>query len=329
MDSVRSLPSWPPFAAGSPFHRRVIASRGHGSPGLAAGNARPAFSAGRISIAASSSSLFRRASRGTASVDPKVSENEAECIIRGSSTSSRRFKWSKDRTKFLTNYLMQRASDAKGKDALFREDTLREAAEAVSQWFHRECSVADVLRRLTALRDKWRRIQNMKALGSASWDHVTRTINMPEADCKQYSVDHPKDSGMLNRPIEDYDELSFIFSDEGDPSPDGIHLLKKGQNAHSDDSKISEDPMEQKIASEDIRYLVLKIGELIDAIKSLQPRDFADDLWKAVTACGYNDRMSITAFEYLLKNEVEGKIFMVRSPELRKEWLAKFFSSLL
>ena len=140
--------------------------------------------------------------------------------------------------------------------------------------------------------------------------------------------DHPKDSGMLNRPIEDYDELSFIFSDEYDPSADGIQL-KKVQNAHSDESRISEDPGEQSIAGEDIRYLVLKIGELIDAIKSLKPRDFADDLWKAVTACGYNDRMSITAFEYFLKNEVEGKIFLVRSPDLRKEWLAKFFSSLL
>ena len=102
-----------------------------------------------------------------------------------------------------------------------------------------------------------------------------------------------------------------------------------GQNAHSDDSKISEDPMEQKIANEDIHYLVLKIGELIDAVKSLKPRDFAEDLWKAVTACSNNERMSITAFEYFLKNEVEGEIFLVRSPDLCKEWLAKFFSSLL
>ena len=140
--------------------------------------------------------------------------------------------------------------------------------------------------------------------------------------------DHPKDSGMLNRPIEDYDELSFIFSDEYDPSADGIQL-KKVQNAHSDYSRISEYPAERRIAGEDIRYLVLKIGKLIDAIKSLKPRDVADDSWKAVTACGYNDRMSITAFEYFLKNEVEGKIFLVCSPDLHKEWLAKFFSNLL
>ncbi|CAL4972758.1 unnamed protein product [Urochloa decumbens] len=330
MDSIRSLPSWSwPFAAGFPFHRRLIASRGrgHSGPGLA-GNARPPFSAGRISTTASSPPLFRRGSKRTESVDPKVIENEAECITSGSPDSSRRFKWTKDRTKFLTNYLVHQASDAKGKDALFREDALQEAAEAVCQRFQRKCSVADVQRRLVALREKWQRIEKMKALGSVSWDHATRTISMREEDYQQYGMDHHKDSGMLNRPIEDYDELSFIFSDEYDPSADGIQL-KKGQNAHSDNSKISEDPVEQNIASEDIRYLVLKIGELIDAIKSLKPRDFADDLWKAVTACGYNDRMSITAFEYFLKNEVEGKIFLVRSPDLRKEWLAKFFSSLM
>ena len=105
--------------------------------------------------------------------------------------------------------------------------------------------------------------------------------------------------------------------------------MKKVQNAHSDYSRISEYPAERRIAGEDIRCLVLKIGKLIDAIKSLKPRDVADDSWKAVTACGYNDRMSITAFEYFLKNEVEGKIFLVCSPDLHKEWLAKFFSNLL
>jgi len=88
--------------------------------------------------------------------------------------------------------------------------------------------------------------------------------------------DHSKDSGLLNRPIQDYDELSFIFGDEYDPSAAEIQL-ERDQNTHSDDSKISEDPMEQKIANEDIRYLVLKIGELIDAVKSLKPRDFAED----------------------------------------------------
>ena len=85
-----------------------------------------------------------------------------------------------------------------------------------------------------------------------------------------------KDPELLNRPIQDYDELSFIFGDEYDPSAAEIQL-ERDQNTHSDDSKISEDPMEQKIANEDIRYLVLKIGELIDAVKSLKPRDFAED----------------------------------------------------
>ena len=86
MDSILNHPS-SPSAAGFPFHRRLIgallplpprclrlqrrvsdfwpgrfaptASRGGGAPGLA-GNARPPFSARRISIASSSPSLFRR-----------------------------------------------------------------------------------------------------------------------------------------------------------------------------------------------------------------------------------------------------------------------------
>ncbi|WVZ67897.1 hypothetical protein U9M48_016914 [Paspalum notatum var. saurae] len=326
LGSIRNLPS-SPFAAGFPFQRRLNASRSRGAPGLA-GSARLEFSTGRSSIAASSPALFKTGSKRTEPVDPNVFGNEAGGMTRGNQTSSSRFMWSKRRTKFLISYLMQKASDAEGKDALFREDTLREVAEAVSQRFQRECGVADVQRRLTALREKWRRIETIKAFGSASWDHATRTISMRGQDYLQYATDRRTDSGLLNRPIEDYDELFFIFSGEYDPSAAEVQLSRT-QDTRSDCSKISEDPMEQKIASDDIHYLVLKIGELIDAVKSLKPRDFAEDLWKAVTDCSYNERMSITAFEYFLKNEVEGKIFLVRSPDLRKEWLAKFFSSLL
>nr|CAD1838915.1 unnamed protein product [Ananas comosus var. bracteatus] len=63
--------------------------------------------------------------------------------------------------------------------------------------------------------------------------------------------------------------------------------------------------------------------------KDLKPRDFGEELWNAISACDYNERFSVVAFEYFLKNEIEGKVFLVRHPEMRKEWLAKFFSSLL
>ncbi|TVU36233.1 hypothetical protein EJB05_18170 [Eragrostis curvula] len=311
MASIRSLLS-SPFAAGFPSHRRLTVSRGRGAPGIG-GNARPVFSAGRGSIAVASLPRFRTDSKGSGPVEPNLNEDETKVSVRSSQTSSKRFKWSKERTNFLTRYLMQQASDAKGKDAVFREDALLEAAEAVSQRFQRDCSVADVQRRLATLREKWRSIERIKGHASASWNHATRTV-------------HPTDSGFINRPIAGYDELAFLLSNE--KSPDHTQA-EKDQTAHFVNNQISEDPMEQKINNEDIRYLVLKIGELIDALKDLKPRDFANELWKAVTACGYNERMAITAFEYFLKNEVEGKIFLVRSPDLRKEWLAKFFSSLM
>ncbi|XP_038990360.1 L10-interacting MYB domain-containing protein-like isoform X1 [Phoenix dactylifera] len=85
----------------------------------------------------------------------------------------------------------------------------------------------------------------------------------------------------------------------------------------------------QQAANVDIQSLVMKIGELIDVIKTLKPRNYSEDIWEAIKACGYNERLSVTALEYLLKNEIEGKIFLVRSPESRKEWLSKFFSSFL
>lgn len=85
----------------------------------------------------------------------------------------------------------------------------------------------------------------------------------------------------------------------------------------------------QEAADVVIQSLVMKIAELIDAIKTLKPRNYSEEIWEAIKACDYNERLSVTALEYLLKNEIEGKIFLVRSSESRKEWLSKFFSSFL
>jgi hypothetical protein len=47
------------------------------------------------------------------------------------------------------------------------------------------------------------------------------------------------DSGFINRPIEGYDELAFIFSGEKYPSNT---LAEKGQTIHSVGNQMSEDP---------------------------------------------------------------------------------------
>jgi hypothetical protein len=49
----------------------------------------------------------------------------------------------------------------------------------------------------------------------------------------------------MNRPIEDHDELAFIFSDEK-------YSGNKNQNTHSVDNQMSQDPMEQQIKNDNI-----------------------------------------------------------------------------
>ncbi|KAK3162690.1 hypothetical protein QOZ80_1BG0092530 [Eleusine coracana subsp. coracana] len=320
MDSICSLSS-STLAAVFPSRGRLADARGHGAPGVGC-NARPVCSTRRSSIPAAYLPRFTtKYHKRPGPMEAKLIKNKTEVTVSSNKNSSRKFRWTKERTNFLTRYMTQQASNAKLKGAMFSEDVLSKAADAVSQRFQRECGVADVQRRLTSLREKWRKIERMKSHGPASWNHATRTISMNGDDYQQYAMVHPMDSGLINRPIQGYCELAFMFGDEEYP---GNTQAENDQNTHS----VKEDSIGQKINNEDICYLVLKIGELIDTLKDLKPRDFADDLWKA-TACGYNERMAITAFEYFLKNEVEGKIFLVRSPELRKEWLAKFFSSFL
>ncbi|KAK3166191.1 hypothetical protein QOZ80_1AG0042590 [Eleusine coracana subsp. coracana] len=280
MASIRSLSS-STLAAVFPSRVRLADARSDGAPGVGC-NARPVCSIRRSSIPAAYLPRFTtKYHKRPGPVEAKLIKNKTEVTVSGNKNSSRQFRWTKERTNFLTRYMTQQASDAKLKDAMFREDVLLKVADAVSQRFQRECGVADVQRRLTSLREKWRKIERMKSHGSASWNHATRTISMNEDDYQRYAMVHPMDSGFINRPIEGYNELAFMFSDEKYP---GNTQAENDQNTHS----VNEDPMGEKINNEDIRYLVLKIGELIDALKDLKPRDFAEDLWKAVTACGDN-----------------------------------------
>jgi len=43
--------------------------------------------------------------------------------------------------------------------------------------------------------------------------------------------DHSKDSGLLNRPIQDYDEPYFVFGNEYDPSAAGFQFEKGPKRA--------------------------------------------------------------------------------------------------
>lgn len=154
---------------------------------------------------------------------------------------------------------------------------------------------------------------------------------------------HPKDATLLNRPIKNYNELAILFTD--DINTEEIGTKEETVGGHCERQPPTSTPGSSSAPSSrgrssrftrleeanvvDIKNLVVKIGELIDAIKDLKSRDFSEELWNAISACDYNERMSVVAFEYFLKNEIEGRVFLVRHPEMRREWLAKFFSSLL
>jgi hypothetical protein len=64
-----------------------------------------------------------------------------------------------------------------------KEDTLRKVAEAVPQQFQPESCVADVQRRLTALREKWRRVERIKSLGLSIRDEDYQQCAMVMTKC--------------------------------------------------------------------------------------------------------------------------------------------------
>nr|CAD1838945.1 unnamed protein product [Ananas comosus var. bracteatus] len=263
--------------------------------------------------------------------------------IASQEATSTKFRWSGNMSKFLIDFLVKQEIIGAGVEKPFDKSTLLAAAKAVSEKFRTSCDVAKVENRLKSFKTKWTKVEKLKHLNGASWDPITKIISLRGDHYRDYVKVHPKDATLLNRPIKNYNELAILFTD--DINTEEIGTKEETVGGHCERQPPTSTPGSSSTPSSrgrssrftrleeanvvDIKNLVVKIGELIDAIKDLKSRDFSEELWNAISACDYNERMSVVAFEYFLKNEIEGRVFLVRRPEMRKEWLAKFFSSLL
>lgn len=122
--------------------------------------------------------------------------------------------------------------------------------------------------------------------------------------------------------------LEDLYSEESEHiSPTTPSQGRKRQNPNRPVTKSSigttSKAKKQKHSDSEFLLLVEKIGELADSMKDAKIMH-EKEIWSSIKSCNIPEHVGIAAYEYFLRNEIAGKLFLVRSPEMRVEWLTQF-----
>lgn len=111
--------------------------------------------------------------------DPQTGHDEtAPPSIDFQEATSTKFRWSRNMSKFLIDFLVKQEIIGVGVEKLFDKSTLLAAAKAVSEKFRTSCDVAKVENRLKSFKTKWTKVEKLKRLNGASWDPTTKIISL-------------------------------------------------------------------------------------------------------------------------------------------------------
>ncbi|KAL6607059.1 hypothetical protein ACP70R_042712 [Stipagrostis hirtigluma subsp. patula] len=96
-------------------------------------------------------------------------------------------------------------------DKGFKEVHHNTVAKDVSDFTLLEVSGTQVYNHLRKWRSRWVKIYRLKEISGALWDENNYMIVLEPEHLKSYTKDHPKDSDMLNVPLENYVQMQIIF----------------------------------------------------------------------------------------------------------------------
>ncbi|KAF5199300.1 hypothetical protein FRX31_011113 [Thalictrum thalictroides] len=148
--------------------------------------------------------------------------------------------------------------------------------------------------------------------------------------------ENPWAKELLNVPIEQYEELRLVCGDDQATGSLSRSMsdtqVEEGNEGSSAQNKSSEDrrrgkrtrPWDDVMAKVD--GLSNQVGKLTEA---LVDDAFVEKLYSEVLGMdGFDMTFLEKAFDYLVAHQLEGKKFIVRRLEMRREWLQTFASTL-
>ncbi|XP_031096848.1 uncharacterized protein LOC116001088 [Ipomoea triloba] len=270
--------------------------------------------------------------------------------------TSKQFRWTKPMEGVFLQILAEEANNPNNPTNNFRSSSFNRVASTISEQFNVACESKHVENHLKIVKNTWMMICKLKNLSGVGWEDSLKMITCDSATYMELISATPKYETILNRKIEYYDEMSIVvgrdcavgrfaksFADielestneVDDITPENLHDQNdeetRGKTSVSTATSSQKSGRKRKSLDLKVDEMAKQLGNIASAIKSLSTSGIDEsELYQQVMTIGadFHEDDLCKAFEFLMTNEVQARIFKVKSSSLKRKWIESFISSL-
>ncbi|CAN6238387.1 unnamed protein product [Urochloa humidicola] len=273
-------------------------------------------------------------------------------------------RWTATMSGFVLRRMCELISTGVRTDKGFKEVHLNQVAKLLNEFTCNEVTGTQVYNHLRKWRQRWIRVTKLRELSGALWDDDNYMISLEEEHYKGHIKAHPKDADLLNKPIENYQQMEVIFGNGlttgkfamgsgealGSPSDfaESSHKVEGDGMKHDDVSKIfGEAPKNQDVGAasgsgagskrkrtmlseEDVVVMTGMtdaVNNVAAAIRETKVEDVHPKLYEAVMFMpGFPEEALMAAYSHLIDNKALGTSFVTWNDYHRVLWLRTFLS---
>ncbi|XP_040377495.1 uncharacterized protein LOC121053785 [Oryza brachyantha] len=234
-------------------------------------------------------------------------------------------------------------------DKGFKEVHLNQVARSLSDHYGLNISGTQVYNHLRKWRQRWVRITRLKDISGALWDDQNSTIVLEDEHYMGHVKDHPKDAEFLNVPLENYTQMTAIFSNgqatgkyamgsnealgkladmaESDLGPldgtigDGI----AGGRGSSSDRKRKRTHAVNEGEAALITNMTESVREVAAAIRATAHTEVHPELSDSMLNLpGFTEDQLELVLTYLTNNKATSLVYIQKNEERRARWVKKY-----
>ncbi|XP_012704411.1 uncharacterized protein LOC101757975 [Setaria italica] len=273
-------------------------------------------------------------------------------------------RWTNVMSGFVLRSMCQLISTGVRTDKGFKEVHLNQVAKSLHEFSGNEVTSTQVYNHLRKWRQRWIRVTKVRELSGALWDEDNFMITLEDEHYKGHIKAHLKDANLLNKPIENYQQMQIIFGNGlatgkfamgsgealGSPSDFAESSVKVESNAMKVDDvpKIfGEAPKTQNAsvgsgsnAGNKKKRCMLSEGDIVvmtgmtdavnnitNAILQTKIKDVHPELYGVVMFMPrFIEEALMAAYSHLLDNKAHGTVFVKMNDSHRVLWLRTFLA---
>ncbi|CAO2206314.1 unnamed protein product [Urochloa humidicola] len=267
-------------------------------------------------------------------------------------------RWTATMSGFVLRRMCELISTGVRTDKGFKEVHLNQVAKLLNEFTGNEVTGTQVYNHLRKWRQRWVRVTKLRELSGALWDGDNFMISLEEEHYKGHIKAHPKDADLLNKPIENYQQMEVIFGNGlatgkfamgssealGSPSDFAESPLKyeadgmkhDGEAAKNQDvgaasgSGVGNKRKRTMLSEEDVIVMAGMtdaVNNVAQVIRETKTEDVHPKLYEVVMFMpGFTEEALMAAYSHLIDNKALGTSFVTWNDSHRVLWLRTFLS---